>query len=172
MHNRQSVGKDGIAAEVIKQNQRWLIPNVQIILHNCPQSYQIPKQWTEGVMTNIPEPQKDRAQITYFRPITLIDIIYKAWAIIMTDRLTPYMGLLSRETQTEYKTRRSTLDILSLIQNRLQNEATKKLILLDLSEAFDSITRNILWAILYEKELPWNLIKQIRSGHQGNILCP
>ena len=172
LHNRKSVGKDGITAEVIKQNQHWLIPQIQIILHNCQQNYQMPKQWLKGVMTFIPKQQKDKTQITNFRPITLINIIYKIWAIIMTNRITPYMGLLTRETQTAYKTGRSTLDILSLIQNQIQHEETKQLLLLDLSKAFDSINRNILWAILYEKGVPWELIKQIRSGHKGNKLCP
>ena len=82
------------------------------------------------------------------------------------------MGLLTRETQTAYKTGRSTLGILSLIQNQIQHEDTKQLLLLDLSKAFDSINRNILWAILYGKGVPWNLIKQIRSGHKANKLCP
>ena len=48
LHNRKSVGNDGITAEVIKQNQKWLIPNIKIILHNCQQSYQMPKQWMKG----------------------------------------------------------------------------------------------------------------------------
>ena len=123
-------------------------------------------------MTFLPKQNKDRAKINNFRPITLINIIYKIWAIIMTNRISPYMSLLTRVTQKAYKTGRSTLDILSLVQNQIQNEQTKQLILIDLSKAFDSIDRNILWTILYKKGLPWDMIKQIKSGHMGNRLCP
>ena len=67
---------------------------------------------------------------------------------------------------------RQTIDILSLIQNQIQAEETKQLILIDLSKAFGSIDRNILWAFLYGKGLPWELIQNIRAGHLGNYLTP
>ena len=54
----------------------------------------------------------------------------------------------------------------------IYNVKSKQLILIDLSKAFGSTNRNILWAILYEKGVPWDLIKQIRSGHLGNKLYP
>merc|ERR1712112_158607 len=120
----------------------------------------------------IPKGKKDKSTLKNFRPITLLNIVYKIWAIIFTNRLTPYMNLLTQETQSAYKTGRSTIDILSLIQNQIQNEDTRQLILIDLSKAFDSIDRNILWTVLYEKGLPWDFIKQLRSGHLGNQLCP
>jgi len=78
------------------------------------------------------------------------------------------MDLLTRETQTEYKTGRSEIDILSLVQNRIHHDTTKQLILIDLSKEFDTIDRNILWTILYEKGLPWDMIRCIKSGHCGN----
>ena len=172
LSNRKSVGKDGITAEVVKENEEWITPMIEIILHNCQITHSMPKQWLHGVMAFIPKGKKDKSSLNNFRPITLIQIIYKIWAIILTNRITPYMSLLTNETQTAYKTGRSTIDILSLIQNQIQNEKTKQLLLIDLSKAFDSIDRDILWTTLYEKGLPWDLIKQIRSGHCGNYLAP
>ena len=61
------------------------------------------------------------------------------------------MALLTRGTQTAYKMGRSTIDILSLIQNQIQTEQTKQLILIDLPKAFGAIDRNILRTTLYEK---------------------
>ena len=55
LYNRKSVGKDGITADVMKQNQQWMIPNIQIILHSCQQSYQMPKRRLKGVMTFTPK---------------------------------------------------------------------------------------------------------------------
>ena len=63
MNNRKPVGADGITAEVIKQNQEWIVQNIQIILHNCQQSYPMTKQWLKGIMTFIPKQRKDRTQI-------------------------------------------------------------------------------------------------------------
>ena len=82
------------------------------------------------------------------------------------------MNLLTKETQTAYKQGRSTIDILSVVQNLLKNNNTQMLILIDLSKAFDSINRDILWTVLYEKGIPWDMVKQLRMGHIGNKLRP
>ena len=85
--------------------------------------------------------------------------------------MAPYMSLLTRETQASYKNGRSAVDILTLVQNKVQNEEEKQLTPIDLSKAFDSIERNILWIILYEKGLHCGLITEIRTGHR-NYLYP
>ena len=104
--------------------------------------------------SDIPTPKqnKDRTKINNFRPITLINMVYKIWALLMTNRITPYAGLLTRETQTAYKTGRSTLDILSLIRYKIQHGETKQLILVGRSKEFGFINRNMLRAILYRKD--------------------
>ena len=106
--------------------------------------------------------KKGESTIKNFRPVTLLNIIYKLWAIIITNRLAPYMNILTKETLTAYKTGRPTIDILSLAQSQIRNEETKQLILIDLAEAFDSINRNVLRVILYEKGLPWEFTKHIK----------
>ena len=131
----------------------------------------MPKQWLKGVVAFIPK-KSDHSTLKNFRPITLINIICKIWAIIMTIRLTPYMNVLTRGTQTAYKQGRSTIDIPPVVQNILKQKGTKLLILIDLSKAFDSVHREILWAILYEKGVPWEMIKRIKMGHKENRLCP
>ena len=55
LSNRKSVGKDGITAEIIKENEKWLIPMIEIMLHNCQRTFSMPKQWLHGVMTFIPK---------------------------------------------------------------------------------------------------------------------
>ena len=87
MEIRKSVGKDSITAEVIKQNREWLAPIIEIILQNCQQTNKLPRQWVKGVVTYIYK-KKDPKEIKNYRPITLIAIIYKLWAIIWTKRLT------------------------------------------------------------------------------------
>ena len=55
LKNRKSVGKDGITAEIIKQNQNWIIPLIKTILHNCQITFDMPKQWLHGITTFIPK---------------------------------------------------------------------------------------------------------------------
>ena len=116
--------------------------------------------------------KKDRTTLKNYRPVTLINIAYKRWVIIITNRLTPYMNHLAKETQNSHKTGRSEIGILPIVQNQIQNGETLQLILIGLSKAFGSIGRNILRAVLYEEGIQWEFIKHIKMVHQGNQLCP
>ena len=89
----------------------------------------------------------------------------------MAKSITPYMNLLTTERQTSYNQGRSTIDILPLIQNSIQNEETHQLILIAISKEFDSIDRGAMWAILYQQGLPWKSVQQIKMGHTGTRLC-
>ena len=104
--------------------------------------------------------------------MAIINIIYKIRAIIMTKRLTPYMNLLTKETQIAYKQGRSSVDVLPLVRHLLKFNEARQLILIDLSESFDSINRNTIWTVLYEKGIPWEMIARLRMCHMGNKLCP
>ena len=74
----------------------------------------MPKRWLEGVITFLRK--KDATdKLDNYRPITLINIIYKIWAIIMSTRLNPVLNLLTSENQYAYKKKRSTVDVLALV---------------------------------------------------------
>ena len=55
------------------------------------------------------------------------------------------MHLLTRETQTAYKTGRPASDILVIIQNRKHNAGAEQLLLIGRSEVFDSVGRHNPW---------------------------
>ena len=43
---------------------------------------------------------------------------------------------------------------------------------MDLPKAFGAIYRTLLWATLYKKGIPGEMIKRIRRGHTGTKLAP
>ena len=47
-----------------------------------------------------------------------------------------------------------------------------EIVLVDLSKAFDTINRTLLWTTLYKKGIPEEMIKHIRRGHTGTKLAP
>ena len=47
-----------------------------------------------------------------------------------------------------------------------------KILLMGLSKAFGAINRTLLWATLYKKGMPIDMIKHIRQGHQDTKLAP
>ena len=61
------------------------------------------RKWVSGTMTYIYKGKKDQTAIQNYRPITLLNIIYKIWAIIMTEKLAAVMNVVTTELQTAYK---------------------------------------------------------------------
>ena len=84
-----------------------------------------------------------RGDINNYRPITLINMIYKIWDTITSQRLNPILNLLTEDDQYAYKHKRSTIDILAIVNIQLKNDATQQMILLDFSKAFGNIGRDI-----------------------------
>ena len=68
--------------------------------------------------------------------------------------------------------KRSTIDILELVNKVLANNTTHQLILFDFSKGFGNIERDILWGGLYESGLPFNFVRTINMGGEENILIP
>ena len=113
-----------------------------------------------------------KAEIQNYRPITQVNIIYKIWGVAMAGELSVIMNIIKTELQTAYKGGRSTLDILSIINKQIKTDATKHIIMLDISQAFGSVNREIRWAIVYKKGIPRQLIQRIRMGHENTKIRP
>ena len=161
-----------ITGEIIKQNKDWVKKAIHIMLQKMEERGRMHRKWVSGTMTYIYKGKKDQTEIQNYRPITLLNIIYKIWAIIMTEKLAVVMNVVTTELQTSYKKGRSTLDILTIINKQIKTDETKHIIMLDLSKACDSANRELPWTALYKKGLPEPMIRRIRMGHEDTKLRP
>ena len=84
------------------------------------------------------------------------------------------MGILP-EKQNGFRPNRSTTDMMFVIR-RLQELARKRRIpldvcFIDLSKAYDSIDRTLVWTVLARFGVPQNMISVIRRCHDGMRAC-
>ena len=84
------------------------------------------------------------------------------------------MGILSEE-QSDFQPNRSTTDMMFVIR-RLQVLARKKRIplyvcFIDLTKAYDSVYRALLWTVLARFGVPQTMISVIRQLHDGMRAC-
>ena len=77
-------------------------------------------------------------------PITLLNVIYKIWAIITTSRIASIIYLLANDLQLGYKNR-STNDIVKYIKQESYLKPRKQYIYSGIVKAFDKINRDALW---------------------------
>ena len=88
-------------------------------------------------------------------------------------KLTKITHILTSNNQYGYKEGVSKSDaVINVEQYIKQAENKAKILLMDLSKAFDAINRTLLWTTLYKKGLPEETINHIRRGHTGTRLAP
>ena len=134
------------------------------------------QQWKDAIIM-ILHKKKDRTECDNYRGISLVahggNILLK----IIARRLIEYcerVGILPEE-QSGFRPNRSTTDIMFVIR-RLQELARKKQIplyvcFIDLTKAYDSVGRTLLWTVPARFGVPQNMISVIRQFHDGMRAC-
>ena len=87
MRNNKSPGIDGIKAEFLKVFWRQLKTFICTALNSCFTKVQLSTSLCQGVTICIPKDKKDRSLIKNWRPITLLNIIYKLASGVIAQRL-------------------------------------------------------------------------------------
>ena len=121
--------------------------------------------------------KKDRTECGNYRGISLVAHAGKTLLKIIARRLSEYcerVGTLPEE-YSGFRPNRSTTDMIFVIR-RLQELARKKRIplyvcFIDLSKAYDSDDRTLLWTVLARFGVPQNMISVIRQFHDGMRAC-
>ena len=139
-----------------------------------------------GVITCIPKGDKLRNKLKNWRPITLLNSIYKFYSAIWANRIKQFLPKLINHNQTGFvqnrfigENTRLTLDILT---ESLNENTSGLLILVDFEKAFDSISWDYIEKILnlfnfsdqtiqVVKSLQANsLSKILQNGHSSDII--
>ena len=76
-------------------------------------------EWIQCIVAFIRK-NKDPINLDDYRPVALLNAIYKIWACVVGNRLTPLLNLLTDEAQTAYKPRRSEIGAISQIENDVE----------------------------------------------------
>ena len=136
----------------------------------------MPQQWKDAIITVLHK-KKDRTECDSYRGISLVAHAGKIVPKIIARHLGEYcerVGILPEE-QSGFRPNRSTTDMMFVIR-RLQELARKNRIplyvcLIDLTKAYDSVDRTLLWTVLARFGVPQNMISAIRQFHDGMQAC-
>ena len=137
---------------------------------------EVPQQWKDPIIMVLHK-KKDRTECGNYRGISLVAHAGKILLKIIARRLSEYcerVGILPEE-QSGFRPNRSTTDMMFVIR-RLQELARKKRIplyvcFIDLTGAYDSVDRTLLWTLLARFGVPQIRISAIRQFHDGMRAC-
>ena len=136
----------------------------------------MPQQWKDAIIMVLHE-NKDRTECGNYRGISLVAHAGKILLKIIARRLSEYcerVGILPEE-YSGFRPNRSTTGMMFVIR-RLQELAQKKrfplyVCFIDLTRAYDSVDRTLLWTVRARFGVPQNMISVIRQFYDDMRAC-
>ncbi|XP_042591969.1 uncharacterized protein LOC109084930 [Cyprinus carpio] len=178
LKNNKSAGPDGIPAEVFKHGGYILTRRLHLLIQNIWEHGTLPQDWKDANIVVIYKQKGDRPVCGNSRGISLLSIAGKVLAKIMLSRLVEHISeTVLPETQCGFRKTRSTTDMVFVLRQLLEKsrEHHKDLFVafIDLSKAFDTINRELLWKHLSKIGVPpkfLSILQQLHDGMQARVL--
>ena len=177
MKNNKSPGMDGFPAEFFKFYWKKL---QYFVLRSLNESYMdgiLPLTLRQCVISCLPKGNKPRELLKNWRPISLLNVVYKICSASIANRLKSTLYKVIDESQTGFlpgrfigESTRLVYDIMDYCERHNQNGL---LMLIDFEKAFDSVSWNFLYKVLKhlnfgDSFVSW--IKLFNKNITGSIL--
>ena len=173
MSNNRAAGHDRVSVEMIKYAPSQIHTEISKILNNVFECHTEIIEINKGILVPLPKPKKTKGPVTHLRPINLLTVIRKILSNIALNRMKPKIDNHISQSQSAYRTGRSTTDIIwahRWIIAKTQIVKIKVFITgIDMSSAFDTIHRDKLLKIV-ETFLDDDEIRIIRVLLSNTIL--
>ena len=163
-------GTDGIPNAILHQTIPILLPHLDVLFNSCLQQGYFPAYFKESITVVLRKPGKDDyTQPKSYRPIALLNTLGKALEAILANRLTyladTYHLLPSRHTggRKLTSTDHAIHLLLQSIHKAWADKKVASLLLLDVTGAFDNVSRLRLLHNLRKRRVDHRIIALIDS---------
>ena len=172
LKNNKAPGPDGIPGEIFKYGGHLLAQRLHKFICDAWNAEKLPQQWKDANIVTIYKRKGDKSKCGNYRGISLLAVGGKVLARVMLARLlATVVNMVLPETQCGFRKERSTTDMIfvaRLLQEKCR-EQHKHLYaaFVDLTKAFDTVNRNMLWSILAKCGCPPKFVAVIKEFHSG-----
>ncbi len=172
LKNNKAVGPDGLPAEVFKYGGYTLTRRVHRFIRDVWQSQRLPQQWKDANIVTVYKRKGDKAVCGNYRGISLLAVAGKVLARVMLARLLATItDVVLPESQCGFRRDRSTTDMIfvaRLLQEKCREQHRNLyMAFVDLTKAFDTVNRDILWRILAKCGCPPRFTSILKDFHSG-----
>ena len=172
LRNHKAAGGDGLPPELFKYGGPSILQKLHNFILNVWEVESVPQVWKDSLLVNIYKNKGDRAVCGNSRGISLLSVAGKLQAKVWLKRLIKHVSEdLMPETQCGFRQNRSTSDMIFAARQTLEKcrEQNRQLHMcfIDLSKAFDTVDRTMLWEILRRSGCPNKFVRLIRLIHDG-----
>ena len=125
----------------------------------------------QGIITLIPKENKSRQKLTNYRPICLLNTVYKIASAAITNRFKTVLDKLISKTQSGFISGRyigeNTWLIYDLMQLVEENNIPGLLLLIDFEKAFDSLSWSFMQKVLTSFNFGPSIIQWISTFYNS-----
>ena len=177
LSNEKSPGVDEIPIELIKHSPEAIGELHELINQVWTAEHTVlPDDWSQGLFVNIYKNKGSKNDPANYRPICLLCHAYKAFAIIILERIRVSIDARIKEGQEGFRNGRGCRDNLHVlratINYALKNSTSAELIFIDFTQAFDTVSHDFLQIALEEHAIPpkfRDIIGAIYQSAKGRI---
>ena len=167
----KSPGADLLPAEFFKLGGNSVKKALLQVIQRCWLRGSVPKSWRDSVVSVLYKGKGDRSDCNNYRGISLLSVAGKIMARILLNRITLWCDHYLPESQCGFRAGRSTLDLIFSFRQLQEKcrEQGKQLhaAFVDLTKAFDLVSRQGLFSILRRLGLPLTLVSLVESFHEN-----
>lgn len=161
-------GPDKITASTIKRLSDILIPVLTYLINNVFSEGKYPEELKSTIIIPIHK-EGDKNKPENFRPIALTSVFSKIMEKIIKQRIMSYLKKIQFISSKQYafqentNTQTAVLDLITEVENEIENGKYTVIIFLDLKKAFDTISKDILISKMEKIGIRGKQLELIRS---------
>ena len=165
-------GSDNIPPEIVKMAEdSSLLEHLHELLLKCWEDGAVPQGMRDSKIITIYKNKGERSDCNNYRGISLLSIVGKSFARVLLNRLQGLADRVYPEAQCGFRAARSTIDMVFSVR-QLQEKCREQrrplyLAFVDLTKAFDLVSREGLFALLKIIGCPPRLLSMIVSFHEN-----
>ncbi|XP_018026545.1 uncharacterized protein LOC108681971 [Hyalella azteca] len=165
----KAAGEDGIPPEVIKSGKPALLGPLHELLCLCWREGQVPQDMRDAKIITLYKNKGDRSDCNNYRGISLLSIVGKVFARVVLGRLQALADRVYPESQCGFRAQRDTSDMIFSLR-QLQEKCREQrrplyIAFIDLTKAFDLVSRRGLFLLLRKIGCPPRLLSIVSSFH-------
>lgn len=172
MRNNKSPGIDTITAEMLKYGGVALLKAIHKLILKVWEEEKMPEEWKKGLIIPIYK-KGDRRDCRNYRGITLLNVTYKVFSILIHSRLVEYGEHAISDYQCGFRGGRSTMDNIFMVRQMFEKCAEfgtdLHCVFVDFRQAFDKINRLRMEVCLKHLGVPQKIIRLVMLTLEGSI---
>ena len=172
LKNNKACGPDALPGEIFKYGGYCVTRRLHRFIGKVWLSETLPQQWKDANIVTVYKRKGDKATCGNYRGISLLAVAGKVLARVLLARLLDSVAdVIMPESQCGFRKDRSTTDMIfaaRLLQEKCREQHQDLFVaFVDLTKAFDTVNRDLLWIILSKCGCPPKFTAILREFHQG-----